>query len=341
MGSLNRKYIRKVVQWILPFALTAALVWVMFRKVDLAEMAAILRNGVDWWWILAAMGLSVVSHMVRAARWRLQLDHLGIRAPFMALCCSVFGCYALNILFPRLGEVWRCSYISRRGKAPFSTVFGSIVADRLSDSAAVLVLFLLTLCVAYSGIMSFLDRYPVGKGIVGLISSPWIWLGLTGALLICVLAWRKWRRSRLGEALGRIARQLWHGFASVASMPGRNRFVFYTVLIWGCYFIQLYLAFFAFPFTRALAAEPALGYGLIPCLVAFVLSSIGMGIPSNGGLGPWNLAVMFGLAIYGIPDAEGTTFSIVQWSGQAVMLFILGLYTIGYILLSRAKDPEE
>ena len=81
--------------------------------------------------------------------------------------------------------------------------------------------------------------------------------------------------------------------------------------------------------------ESSLGYGLVPCLVAFVFSAIGMAIPSNGGLGPWNIAIMFGLAIYGISDAEGTAFSMLQWTGQTVMLVILGIYTMAYIIFSK------
>ena len=81
-----------------------------------------------------------------------------------------------------------------------------------------------------------------------------------------------------------------------------------------------------------------MAWGLTPCLVAFVLSSISMAIPSNGGLGPWNLAILFGLSIYGVSDAQGTAFSMLQWSGQTVMLIILGIYTMIYISMSRKAN---
>lgn len=64
-----------------------------------------------------------------------------------------------------------------------------------------------------------------------------------------------------------------------------------------------------------------------------------MAIPSNGGLGPWNIAVMFGLAVYGVSDAQGTAFSMLQWSGQTVMLIILGIFTMVYIALDRRSNP--
>ena len=124
-------------------------------------------------------------------------------------------------------------------------------------------------------------------------------------------------------------------------MKGKWMFLFYSVAIWGCYYFQLYVAFFAFPFTKELCSEPGLAFGLTPCLVAFVLSSIGMAVPSNGGLGPWNIAVMFGLAIYGVSAADGTAFSMLQWSGQTVMLIILGIFTMAYISLDKRNEKRN
>ena len=308
-------------RWLLPLAFTVLLVCYMFRKVDFAEMWGIVTHGVDYWWILAAMGLSVVSHVLRALRWRIQLNDLGV----------------LKLVFPRLGEVWRCTYISRLEHKSFTEVVGSMVADRLTDAVMVLSMTLLAFVVAAPAIRAFLVKYPVGEGIVATLGSPWTWVVLLGA---CALVWAVVRFYRtyppVEKALGWI-REMWRGFASLGRMRGKGRFALYSVAIWGCYYTQLYVAFFAFPFTRQLCAEPSLAFGLVPCLVAFVLSSIGMAVPSNGGLGPWNIAVMFGLAVYGIDDAKGTAFSMLQWSGQTVMLIILGVYTMAYISLTGRR----
>lgn len=323
-------------RYLVPLALTVLLVWYMFRKVHFPEMMELIRHGVDYYWILAAMGISVFSHIFRAARWRLQLDALDIRPPFMALCCSIFGCYALNLVFPRLGEVWRCTYISTRQKAPLTTVLGSMVADRLADTLTVAALLLLTFIVASPAINAFLVKYQVGRDLVSLASDPMTWAIIVAAGAAAVLLMRAFRRTRPVEKLLKWLNELWQGFAVVAKMPGRWRFLFLTLCIWGCYYTQLYVAFYAFDFTRALCT-PEYAFGLTPCLVAFVLSSIGMAVPSNGGLGPWNIAIMFGLAVYGISDAQGTAFSMLQWSGQTVMLILLGIFTMVYIAVSRKE----
>ncbi len=332
-----KKIMSYVVRWLLPLALTVLLVTYMFKKVNFSDMWEIVTHGVDYWWILAAMAISVFSHIFRALRWQIQLRSLGIRPPLMALVCSIFGTYALNLVFPRLGEIWRCSYIAGREHKAFTTVVGSMVADRLSDAFIVLLLTLLTFVVATPAIEAFLVKYPIGAGLVDTFNNPWTWTVVVGGVALI------WAIFTLGRNFGPVAKtrkwvgEMWKGFASIATMHGKWKFIGYTLCIWGCYYVQLYVAFFAFPFTRELCSEPGLAFGLTPCLVAFVLSSIGMAVPSNGGLGPWNIAVMFGLAVYGISDAQGTAFSMLQWSGQTVMLILLGIYTMVYISVSGRK----
>lgn len=336
-----RKWLSLAVRYVLPLALTVVLVWYIFRKVDFSKMMEIIREGVFYWWIILGMGISIFSHVFRAARWRLQLNALGIRVPFMALCCSIFGCYALNLVFPRLGEVWRCTYVAKEGKAHFTTVLGSMVSDRLSDTAAVLMLLLLTFIVANTALRDFLTEYPVGRDILDLVGNPWIWVAavVTISLIFCVFYFG--RNTAAVRRLTGWIKELWAGFSTLWHMKGKLLFVLFTILIWGSYYFQLYVAFFAFDFTRELCSQASLAWGLTPCLVAFVLSSIGMAIPSNGGLGPWNIGIMFGLAVYGVSDTEGTAFSMLQWSAQTVMLFLLGIFTMAYIAISHKKTVKS
>lgn len=336
-----KKALGLLMRYGLPLVLTVLLVVYMFKKVNFSEMWSLIRHGVDYGWILLAMFISIFSHVFRAARWRLQLSALGIRVPFMALCCSIFGCYALNLVFPRLGEVWRCTYIASRQKGSFTSVFGSMIGDRLADTVMVLALLLLCLVVASPAIEAFLTKYPVGRDFVNLLYQGWFWGAIAGALLLCWLLLRLFRDTVVVRKLKEMSLNLWTGFSVVARMKGRWQFLWLTICIWGCYYFQLYVAFYAFDFTRALCHGPGMALGLIPCLVAFVLSSISMAIPSNGGLGPWNLAVMFGLAIYGVTEAQGTAFSMLQWSGQTVMLIILGIFTMIYISVSRKATSKN
>lgn len=337
-----KNFVSLALSYLLPLALTVALVWYMFRSVGFSQVISIIREGADYWWILLAMGISIFSHVFRAARWRLQLNFLGIRVPFMALCCSIFGCYALNLVFPRLGEVWRCTYIAKRGKAQFTTVLGSMVSDRFTDTLSVMLLTLFTFIVANGAIRAFLEEYPVGQQFISLVENPFVWLAVAGAIGVVAGIFYFGRKTAFIGKLTKWLHELWQGVASLWHMKGAWLFALLTVAIWGTYFVQLYVAFFAFGFTSRLCTEPSLAFGLTPCLVAFILSSIGMAVPSNGGLGPWNIGVMFGLAVYGVSQDDGYAFSVLQWSGQTVMLIILGIYTMAYIALTgKSRKPNN
>ena len=322
---------KKALQYIIPLLLSVLLLWYLFRKVDFRQTMEIISHGVDYWWILAAMCISVFSHIFRAMRWRIQLNALQVSSTLMELTCAVFGCYALNLLLPRLGELWRCTFVAKRSGTRFTTVMGSMVADRMADSLMVLALILLTAVLAAPALAAFLAKYPVGEGLLRLLYSPVAWgAGLVAAGAVALLLHR-YRDTSAVRRLRQWTAEIWRGFAVTATMPGRWRFLLLTIAIWGCYFVQLYVAFYAFSFTEELCTRPGLAWGLLPCLVAFVLSSIGMAVPSNGGLGPWNIAIMFGLAVYGVADVEGAAFSILQWSGQTVMLILLGIFTAVWI----------
>ena len=338
---LWKKCLDFFLRYILPVAFTVVLLTYLFHIVDFRQMADYLRHGVNYWWIILAMGISIFSHLFRAARWQLQLKALDINVPFITICCSIFGCYALNLIIPRVGEIWRCTYIASYKKNSFTPVLGSMIGDRVADVPMVLLLLVVALIVAAPALHAFLENYQVGKDFIHLLSEFWFWAAVVGGIILLIGIFILFRRNPLFQKIQNILLSVWEGVIVIGKMPHKWMFIIFTLCIWACYYIQLYVAFFAFPFTRELCFMPGYAAGLSPCLVAFVLSSISMVIPSNGGLGPWNLAIMFALAIYGINDAEGTAFSMVQWTGNTIMLIILGVFTMIYISLHKITNSKN
>ena len=331
-ASTAKKIISPLLKYGLPLVITVGLCYLLFTGIDFNEMIAIIRNECNFWWIGLALFISIFSHVFRAMRWRIQLRALDVNAPLSSLIYSIFGTYAVNLVFPRLGEVWRTGYIAQRQHAPFTSVFGSMVADRLADTATVALLTIATFLLASDALIAFLQKYPeVYTGIVNLVSSPWIW----GGVIVCIafVWWFFTHKTENAFALKikKAVRELWDGFAVIATMKGKGRWLILTLLIWGCYFFQLYVAFFAFPFT----SDIAINDGAIAVLVCFVLSSIAMGIPSNGGIGPWQIAVIFGLGIYGLDRVNAGAFANLVLGSQTVLLILLGIFT--FIAISFEK----
>lgn len=318
--------------YIVPFIVSVGLCWVLFSNVNLAQMADIVRRDCTPGWIGLAMLISVLSHVLRAARWRLQLNALGIVCSMWELTLSIFGTYAVNLVFPRLGEIWRTAYISRRSGAPFTQVFGSMMADRLTDILTVLLMVGATFALASRHMADYLAGSAEAlQGMLAMLASPWTW-GAAMVLVAALILYIARGRGRVADKLRETVRGLWRGFIILASMPGRGRWLLLTLGVWGCYFLQLYVAFYAFPFTAALASGAG---GTLAVLVAFCLSSVAMGVPSNGGIGPWQWAIIFALGSYGIGTTEAAAFANLVLGANTLMLIVLGIFTFACITISN------
>lgn len=333
------KILGKIAKFLIPVLIGGFLFYFLYSNFDVNEMKQILRTDMNWWWFAAVIIVSIFSHIFRAARWRLQLRGLGIKPPFSALVNSIFGTYAVNLIFPRLGEVWRTGYIATRQKSSFTTVLGSMVGDRLSDSVVVLLLTIFTFFIAQDAFYSFLETYPgIKDSLWNMMVSPLTWI--SAVLFIAFLVWlfRSNTQNVIVVKIKTMAKNLWDGLYVIFKMEDKWWFLLYTTLIWGCYYFQLYLASFAFPFTESL--------GMKAILVLFVLSSISMGIPTNGGLGAWHIAIIFGLSLYGVGadfratgpfDAQASTFAMVVWGIQTLLLIALGIYSFIYMEIDRRR----
>lgn len=333
-SAKKNSWLRTLLKYVVPLVITVGLCYLMFTGIDFKEMISIIRRDCNFSWIALALCISILSHVFRAMRWRIQLRALGIDAPLFALVLSIFGTYAVNLVFPRLGEIWRTGYIAQRQQAQFTTVFGSMVADRLADTVTVGLLTLVTFMLASKALITyFADNAATVERLTGLATSPWLWLAI--ASLIALVWWflaHKSSNSKV-QKIQQQVHELWQGFAVIATMPGKGRWLLLTVGLWGCYFVQLYVAFYAFPFTHEVLAQ----HGILAALVAFVLSSISMGVPSNGGIGPWQWAIIFALGIYGLGQAQAAAFANLVLGTQTMLLILLGLFTFGCIALDKRR----
>ncbi len=351
-SAAGRSWAGAIVKFIIPVAVSCGLCWIMFHNIDFNAMLGVIREQCDFRWIGMMLGLSVVPMILRAIRWGIQLRALDVKAPLYSLIYSVVGCYSLNLVFPRLGEVWRTSYIAYREDAPFSTVFGSMIADRFADLVTVGVLTAVTFFLAREPIVDFVRTYPDAyEKMLSVVSSPWVWLSLA-TLAAAAWLWLGKSRDSIAVKVKSFLAGLWEGFAAVAHMKGKFAWLGLTAGIWGCYYFQLVVAFNAFPLLRDLLDAS----GLIVTLVCFVLTSIAMGVPSSGGIGPYQTTMLFGLNIFlpvlqsaqeasgeavvsaGEFAVTGAAFGNVVIAAQTVLLIVLGLVVFLLVALDKRRQ---
>ena len=330
-----KKIVRNILKFLIPLCCGIVIFWALYSRLDMEQIARILQSEIKYGWVILSMVVGVVSHIVRALRWQLQLRALQHPASFRTLTNAIFGTYAMNLLFPRLGEVWRCGYVARREQMSFTLLLGSVVSDRLMDTVSVICLIVAVFFLQMHVLLDFLKQYPViEETLFSVITSPYPYLFV--AVVVGALVWifRQKNEYRWVSKIKEMMRNLWYGFRTVLTMKQKKRFIVYTILLWLCYYLQLYLCLFAFADTAHLGALAALSL--------FVMGSIGMGIPVQGGFGPWHLAVMATLAIYGVTDPNvAGSFALVAHGSQMVVIVLLGIYTFFSILLEKKHSEKK
>ena len=341
--STGRKAMSILLKYGVPLLISAGLCYLLFTGVDFGEMVELIKRDCNFSWIAVALAVSILSHVFRAMRWRIQLKALGVNAPLFVVVLSIFGTYAVNLVLPRLGELWRTGWIAQRQNAPFDKVFGSMVADRLADTVTVALLTGFTFLIAHSQLADYLSQNTESfDKIMALATSPWLWAGIAAVIAVIAAIFVKCPDNKLVKGVKNFCIGLWKGFAVIAKMKGKGAWLLLTAAIWSCYFGQLYVAFFSFPATAEVVAR----YGVTAVLVCFVLSSISMGVPSNGGIGPWQWAIIFGLSLYsaGIPQlTEGyaTSFANLVMGSQTLLLIVLGLFTFASIAIMKRRERRK
>lgn len=332
----------KIIKIAVPLAISAVLIAWLFHKIDMARVEQIIRQGVKWQYIGAMMVITVLSHIIRGIRWGIQLRAAGIpRIPAVAESVSIFGAYALNLIFPYLGEAWRCVYISKREGVKLSTVVGTDIGDRASDGIMILLFVVATSFVARPALDHFFRKYPIGESVEHFFTHGAVWIWGLGILALLAVVDYAFRHTPTVQGINASMLRMWRGFAVLFHMKGTGLYLILTLGIWTCYFFETYVCFFAFPFTRELVFDSTYLLGIVPGLVVFVFGSCSMAVPSNGGLGPWNLAVMFALTLYGVGANDAAAYALVCWSFQALIQMLTGIFGAFYIMWDRHRRPHS
>jgi uncharacterized membrane protein YbhN (UPF0104 family) len=288
-------------------------------------------HSVSWKWVVVAILFNLFSTLARSLAWRTVI-HQAMPPPhprfvsiFSAFCIGLLG----NAVLPgRVGELARVGVLTRRipGQSTWATLGGTVVAHRVFDIVAVMLLIgfvILTAPVPDWAVTSMVVL--IGVGIV--------------LLIVSVLSARRHHRSVLDE-LGPARRLLTmarHGLGVMRAPLPAAVAIFYQCIGWALQLLAVYAAMRAFSIDEPLAAA-----GLV--LVLMNVAGIFPLWPGNVGL--VQAAVALPLVSYGISYAHGFAFGIglqaIEASvGVGLGLLFLAREGLSFAMLKRMPEEEE
>ncbi len=124
--------IGRTVKIVAALLITAAALWLSFRKIDWAALGSSLHN-IRYAWISAAIANSLVGVFLLGIRWRILLKPRVVFSYSSLFKMNILSQYA-NIVMPaRMGEIVRIYLASRAPKMPAAYVLGTLGAEKLLD----------------------------------------------------------------------------------------------------------------------------------------------------------------------------------------------------------------
>ena len=330
MKKLSAKFIKIV----LPLLLGGVILYWMYRDFDFHSISDVLFHKMNWMWMLLSFPFGISAQAFRGWRWRQTLEPIGEKPRTSTAVYSIFLSYAVSLIVPRMGEFARCGVLKHYDGVSFPKAIGTVVTERAIDSLLVLLIALLTFLSQIPVFTRFFDK--TGTRIDTLFTNfslaGWLVTAVCG-IAVLILLYFLFRRLSIIDKVKGTLKGIWQGVSSLKGVRNIPLFTFYTLAIWGSYFMHYYLTFFCFKATSGLSLSCA--------LVTFIVGSIAVIVPTPNGAGPWHFAVKTMLILYGVGETDALYFVLIVHSVQTLLVVLLGLYAWLALAFTKRNDTVQ
>ena len=328
----TKTIIRKATNILLPFAIGGVIIWWMYRGFDFSKVSQTLRDGMDWNWMLISLIFGITAQVFRGLRWKQTLEPLDEHPRMMDCIHAIFISYASSLVIPRSGEVIRCGILKKYDGTSFSKSLGTVLTERVIDSILILLICLIVFLLQLQTFTNFFAE--TGTNFVSWLNTftttGWI-VTICCLILTIIFVYILLKRVTGESKIKHIISDLKAGIFSLKDVDNKGLFTFYTLAIWVSYFLHFYIAFFSFEYTANLS--------LMTALVAFIIGSIAVVVPTPNGMGPWHFAVKTILVLYGVAATDAEMFVMIVWAVQTALMPVLGVYSL--LCLAQKKEMNK
>jgi uncharacterized membrane protein YbhN (UPF0104 family) len=331
---------KKALQYLVPLGLAGFLLWYAYKDMDFHQMWADIKQA-HYWAVLATFATTLIAHVARAARWNLMFNPIGYHPSLKSSFLAVMSGYFANLIFPRAGEVTRCTVLLTSEKIPLQTSIGTVLAERGLDLVLLLLITLTAFGLEYDVLTAFVSDMMAQKSTIetGAVDGPNYKLWFLGFLavsgILTLVFWRIIREIPLVAKILNFAKGLLEGLLSILKIKQIGLFSFYTILIWTCYFFTTYFSLFMFDFTFDLGFHAA--------FMLLVIGSFGMVAPVQGGIGAFHWLVSTALMVlYSKPEGLSKTSAAMMHGTQTLFTLALGgvCFFFSVVLANQNKKTE-
>ena len=317
---LNKSNLIRAVAGLL---IAAFFVYFAFKGISFSKL---LRDSLqaNLYLLLLTVLIVLVSHVIRALRWRAIIQELKEEVSPVNVWGSIMVGYLFNNFFPQLGEVVRGYVVGRLEDVRVSGIFGTIVLERLFDMISSGILFGVALYFYNGGLI---DSFPVLRilGVVlvagSLVIGGFLYMAsvsenIQQTLLRLV---RRFLPAKFAHRVETVILSFLAAFRLLRSKRRVGTITLYTGVLWLVYVFTMYIPFFAFAFGARLHLT------FFDAFLLMLVSSVAWTLPSPGGIGVYHLLVSQALVIIsGVSKVEALAYASVTFLFSYVAITVVG-----------------
>ena len=317
------------------FLLSIIFLYIAFHNVNFGDVLEVV-SGASIFWIVILMITLLLSHFLRAVRWKIILSSVKPDISMKNLFGSLMVGYAVNCVVPRLGEVARAVLIGKWENVSRSSMFGAIILERIID-----VLFL-CLSIFISALIWSEDLY---------FKLPWLktslyisLFGIVGVVifLFLVIRYKENFYGVLVKMVGKLSEKFAHKTAYIfemliegfRSLRGTKNYVltfFFSVIIMLLYAFTSYVGFF----TVGMNSIKPVSYQMAWILMS--ISGIGVLIPTPNGTGSYHTLIKTALVLlFGFSEVISLSYAFLTHFISYVVFIFVGL--ISFLILNKKHE---
>jgi len=290
-----------------------------------ADVGAVGRAvmGFSWWWLLVAVLLSCGNYALRFVKWQYYLGRVSVRGPRGESLTAFLASFLLTVTPGKVGEVVKSYLLKQSSGIPMAVTAPIVVAERLTDLIALLVL-------AFVGLSTF------AYGMTALLVSGAV--VLAGLALLgsnTAMSWLIDQFERLPWLGERFAPRLRVAYRSMRALIGPRPLLIATTLSvagWSLECVAFYWIIEGFAGSQATLVGATFLYASTTVIGALSFLPGGLGVTEGG--------MSVGLLELGMMASESAAVAATVLIRLATLWFAVLLGVVAFALFRRRYIGE-
>ncbi|WP_162532174.1 lysylphosphatidylglycerol synthase transmembrane domain-containing protein [Candidatus Scalindua japonica] len=296
--------------------------WLFVRKIEWTSLGMAFREA-RYIYIFPTIIILFVNYYLRAIRWEVLLSPVKKISIVNLFSVVVIGFMANNLLPARLGEVIRPAMIARKEKIKISTLFATIVMERIFDVLGIIVIASL--------LFYFLPSETDSQSIIHQLKKWSVIMAFFGICAITSMFLLSLYPEKAGAVFEKMLFVFPHNLRDTlvnllhSFVSGLQIFDHKTKLIW-VGILSLIIWFFNAASVYVLCYSFSIGLSFAGACFVIVCLALAVALPQAPGfIGVFHIATQKSLNVFDVSISSAQSFAILLWAISVIPVTIAGL----------------